>query len=90
MPYPDPIAYTYDGDYHCPDCALEEWGRGPDGFIGTSNRAADEVDVVAPWDEWLDPYEAGVQTLNCGTCYTEIDRYEPEIDADDLPDEEDM
>lgn len=60
----DPIAYTYEADWHCPDCAIERFGREP----GTSWVRDDAIDsegnpigALAPWDEVLD-------SLYCGTC----------------------
>ncbi len=55
----DPIAYTYEADIHCPDCAEARFGRGPDGFIASLaaptlpiDREGNLVGAVAPWDEW--------------------------------------
>lgn len=78
MSYPDPIAYTYNADVHCPGCAMERFGtdnqRWPkeDAFDDEGNG----LGVIAPWDEWIDPSIEGKQTLACGTCQGVIEEYE--------------
>jgi hypothetical protein len=75
----DPIAYTYEADYHCPGCAYERFGADEDGWIAAHDERDGEgnpVGVVAPWDEWWEPSEDGPQVLTCGTCGGEIDRLE--------------
>lgn len=66
----DPIAYTYEADYHCEDCAEKAHGRDEHGDI-----VGEEVGAVAPWDEWYNIGE-GNQTMICGTCHKEIETYE--------------
>ncbi len=63
----DPIAYTYDADYHCPSCAEKAFGRD-----GLDN--AEEVGVLAPWDEWQQ-FTGEDEVLACGTCGRVIDEY---------------
>lgn len=93
----DPIAYTYDADTHCPNCAEARFGRCKDGFIacpdthdwrpGPLDSEGNPVGAIFSWDEWCEPSEAGMQYLACGTCrgvITECD-HGPD-DADDLVD----
>lgn len=76
----DPIAYTYEADYHCPGCAEARFGRGPDGFIAGQNEdgsypedgEGNPVGIVAPWDEWQH-FTGYAETLSCGDCGGEID-----------------
>jgi len=72
----DPIAYTYEADHHCPDCALRAFGRDEDGWINGTDSEGNPVGVVAPWDEWHEPSDPRAQVLSCGTCGREIDRTE--------------
>lgn len=78
MSYPDPIAYTYEADYHCPGCAEERFGRSERGFIGedSTDNENNPVGVVAPWDEWQQ-FNGEDETLACGTCGTVIEEYRP-------------
>jgi len=79
MSHLDPIAYTYEADHHCPGCAEERFGRSERGFIGegSTDNEGNEVGIVMPWDEWYEPSDDEPQTLTCGTCHREIDRYKP-------------
>lgn len=65
-----PIAYTYEADTHCPDCAVARFGREP-GYPWPPEDARDSegnpVGAIAPWDDWCDA-EDGPCTLACGTC----------------------
>jgi len=72
----DPIAYTYEADYHCPDCAEKRFGRGEDGWIAqdAEDNEGNPVGVVAPWDEWQQGDQA-VEILRCGTCERVIEEY---------------
>ena len=72
----DPIAYTYEADTHCPDCALERFGRGEHGDIAEdcSDNEGNQVGVIAPWDEWQ-TFEGGDESLVCGTCGEVIEEY---------------
>lgn len=76
MPYPDPIAYTYEAGTHCEGCALERFGRDENGDITGTDNEGNEVGVIAPWDEWINPDEEGKQTLSCGTCGGLIEEYD--------------
>jgi hypothetical protein len=58
----DPIAYTYEADIHCPECAEKRFGPGAHG----TDREGNEVGAVAPWDETSPEGE------HCGTCGKEI------------------
>lgn len=80
----EPIAYTFDADYHCPDCTLKRFGRDADGWIAgdAEDSEANPVHAVAPWDEWWDPTVDVTQTLTCGTCHGVIDTMEGEDDDD--------
>jgi len=72
----DPIAYTYDADTHCPDCAFKRFGRDDNGFVPESatDNEGNGVGAYAPWDEWWDPSQDGDQVLACSTCGGVIDR----------------
>lgn len=65
----DPIAYTYEADYHCPPCAFARFGKDEHGTVPESARDGEDnpVGAVAPWDEW----QQGTgerEVLACGTC----------------------
>lgn len=67
----DPVAYTYEADYHCESCAEERFGRDKSGWITGRDNEGNEVGAVAPWDEWYanDVYEGKASAvLVCGTC----------------------
>lgn len=68
----DPMAYTYDADTHCPDCALARFGRDADGWITGTDREGNAVGIVAPWDEWQATFDR-CQVLACGTCGAQMD-----------------
>lgn len=78
--YPDPIAYTYDADHHCPACAEARFGRTDDGFIAgqdddgseSTDSEGNPVGVIAPWDSWCQE-DNECETLSCSTCGGEID-----------------
>lgn len=84
----DPIAYTYDADYHCEGCAERAFGRDEHGDITGEDSEGNPVGIVAPWDEWIEPSLSGRQTLVCGTCGGIIDEYD-DGDGDDDDDEGD-
>jgi hypothetical protein len=63
----DPVAYTYEADYHCEGCALERFGRDEHGDITGIDGEGNEVGVVAPWSEWQQ-FTGERETLACGTC----------------------
>lgn len=58
----EPVAFVYDADVHCPDCARDA-GMDKEGAVDSEGNP---VGVVAPWD---DNYPDG---LYCGTCGDEI------------------
>jgi hypothetical protein len=75
----EPIAYTYEADYHCPGCAVARFGADVNGYAaGDVDRwEGNPVGAVFPWDEWLPCDDAGAQTLACGTCGAVLDEYGP-------------
>ena len=84
---PTPIAYAYQADWHCPDCAERAHGRCPDGWIACPDhwsRSDDQPGALFGWDSWhsCDDYSLDFEqpgpavcaaTLICGTCGTHID-----------------
>jgi hypothetical protein len=82
MGHLDPIAYTYEADYHCPGCTEARFGVCDCGFIACpgggpgcsvpplpiEDSEGNQVGVVAPWDEWWNVGEDQCDTLACGTC----------------------
>lgn len=83
----EPIAYTYEADYHCPSCALERFGRCEDGHVacqgGPDHEPVEDdegnpVGVVAPWDEWWEPSIQECQALACSDCGNIIDVHHDE------------
>jgi hypothetical protein len=76
----DPIAYTFEADVHCEDCAYERFGRDQHGDITGEDAEGNEVGAIAPWDEWHEPALPLPQTLNCGTCREEIERIDYQTD----------
>jgi len=71
----DPIAYTYEADHHCEDCAAARFGRDEHGDITGTDSEGNEVGAVFETDEWYN-VGAGTQTLVCGDCGAELDEYE--------------
>lgn len=77
----NPIAYTYEADYHCKDCTEKRFGCCNCGFIAcpgggphcttpamdVRDNEGNEVGVIAPWDEWTHG-ERGAESLVCGDC----------------------
>ena len=61
----DPIAYTYEADVHCPDCALDRFGGALDDE-NTTDQEGNGVGVIAPWDE------TPAEGMYCGDCGDEI------------------
>lgn len=78
MSHLDPIAYTYEADYHCPDCTEEAFGRNEGGFIAedAEDGEGNPVGAVFCWDEWWEPSIEEPQSLVCGDCLTVIDTVE--------------
>lgn len=76
MGHLDPIAYTYEADHHCPECALERFGRNAHGTVPESaeDNEGNPVGAVMPWEEWFDIGLDACEVLTCGTCMGEIDR----------------
>ncbi len=78
----DPIAYTYEADYHCPSCAELRFGRSVAGFIGEDQHdsGGNPVGVVSPWDNLAAEYALDLgdsaYTVRCGTCNAIVDEYE--------------
>ena len=70
----DPIAYTYEADYHCPECAFERFGMDENGFVpeDATDDEGNSVGAVSPWDEWWETQEDLPQYLVCGTCHVII------------------
>lgn len=66
----EPIAYTYEADYHCPGCAFEAFGQDEFGTVPESavDSESNPIGALSPWDEWYEPSIEGPQTLACGTC----------------------
>lgn len=73
----DPIAYTYEADTQCPECAEKRFGLDESGFITGVDSEGNEVGVIAPWDEWYDITYYTDQTLACATCKRTIETYVP-------------
>lgn len=71
----DPIAYTFEADYHCPACTEERFGRSETGFIAgeSTDSEGNAVGVMFSWGVDSDHVESGVY---CGDCGAEI--VEPE------------
>lgn len=81
----DPIAYTYEADIHCPDCAVKRFGRDDRGLpvpAGVQDREGNEPGAVFSWTERGGD---GTQGESCGTCGAVI--REPLEDDDDEIDE---
>ena len=70
----EPIAYVYEADTHCEDCALERFGHDSNGQIVGVDGSGNEVGVIAPWDEWQHDLSE-CEVLACGTCLCEIESY---------------
>lgn len=81
----DPIAYTYEADYHCPACAFERFGQDEHGFVpeDAEDSEGNPIGALAPWDEWHEPTADYHQALACGTCGEVIEELD---DADQLRD----
>lgn len=68
----EPIAYTYEADYHCPDCTAARFGAECQGTDSEGN----EIHAVFPWDEWWDTSDWASETLICSDCGAEMDEVE--------------
>lgn len=69
-----PIAYSYEADWHCPDCALSRFGAALDDGSALDGEG-NEPGALAPWDEWQQ-FDGEDEVLACGTCGRVIERYE--------------
>lgn len=78
----EPIAYTYEADYHCDECAEKRFGRceagdvacqGPPDHEPKEDREGNPVGAVSPFDEWWEPSIDECQALSCGDCGAIID-----------------
>jgi hypothetical protein len=78
----DPIAYTYDGYYHCPGCAEERFGLDEYGEVSGVDSQGIAVGAVAPWDDWHSHFSE-YETLTCASCGSDIADWA----ADDIGDE---
>ena len=70
----DPIAYTYDADWHCPDCAIARFGLEPGGRWprdDARDSEGNEVGAVAPWTEWWN-LDGECEVLACSDCHEVI------------------
>lgn len=80
-----PIAYTYEADTHCPECAEARFGtceeHGQTACCVTDSEG-NEPGAVFSWTEWQhgEPEHAR-ETLACGTCHSIIDETEPDTGA---------
>lgn len=74
----DPIAYTYEADHHCPDCARKAFGQDDLGFVPetATDSEGNSIGAVAPWN-----VGEGSQTLTCSDCGAVLDSYEDEGDT---------
>lgn len=69
----EPIAYTYEADYHCKACTIARF----------TTEEGDEVGAVFGWDEWFEPSDPNVQVLACGDCGAELARTEGPYDEEE-------
>lgn len=74
-----PVAYTYQADYHCPDCTFKAHGQDDHGYPPEDAEDAEgnPIGAVAPWDEWWwqsDEPEA----LYCADCGASLATHRPE------------
>ena len=82
----EPIAYTYEADYHCPYCTERRFGRCENGDIACNYAVGEDGDwhepaedsesnsvgAVTPWNEWWQD-SAECESLNCSDCHAELD-----------------
>lgn len=65
------VAYTYDADWHCVDCAHRRFATDDAPRTIPEDATDSEGNFPMPvfWDdEWWDRYAEECQTLYCGTC----------------------
>jgi hypothetical protein len=65
------IAWTYEADTHCVDCAYERFGDTL-GAVDALDREGNEPQPVFSGDEWWEPSDPYCQTLHCGDCGHEM------------------
>lgn len=70
------IAYTYEADWHCPDCTAARLGEDCQGV----DREGNEVHAVFSWDEWWQSTDEA-DVLACGDCGAVLDTTLPNMDA---------
>lgn len=68
-----PIAYTYEADVHCEQCAAARFGYDEHDEITGTDAEGNEVGAIFPWDEWWDWSEDSCQVLVCGDCGAKLD-----------------
>ena len=86
MSHLDPIAYTYDADVHCSDCAMERFGQciaHQSISCCVTDSEGNEPGAIAPWDEWWEPSESGRQSLVCTDCGEVIATTDEDEDEDE-------
>lgn len=59
----NPIAYTYEADYHCEACTLARFGS-TEGVDSEGNS----VGAAFSWDEWWN-LDGQCEALSCGDCH---------------------
>lgn len=70
-----PMAFAYDADVHCPDCAVEHFGGDVlESSEGLEDSEGNEPHAVFENEEWWQgPAYAELETLTCGACGTILD-----------------
>jgi hypothetical protein len=71
--YHDPIAYTYEADFHCPHCAENRFGRDKHGDVNGEDREGNGIGAIFHWDDTPPGTE-------CATCGREITPDDPDDD----------
>jgi hypothetical protein len=84
----DVLAYTYEADYHCKECAKVRFGEDAHGFVpeDAQDSEGNSVGAVFGDSEWWNPGE-GNQTLSCSDCGRELDYH---TEQPDEPEEGDL
>jgi len=74
------LAYTYEADHHCPECAFARFGQDEHGSVPEDavDGENNPIGAVFPWDEWWEPSIDDPQTLVCSDCGAELDEVEGE------------
>lgn len=75
----EPIAYTYEADYHCTSCATTRFGQDDRGYVteGAQDSEGNYVNVVSYFDEWWDDSHNMGDTLVCSDCGYECATIDP-------------